>query len=59
MSPRPAIRAYHRPRKLSRATAAIIRRKYFARQNTQKELALEFNCAQNTISRVVSGQIWA
>ncbi len=48
-----------RPRKLSREKAAIIRRRYFAREATQLELALEFNVGQNTISRLVSGYIWA
>lgn len=52
-------RAYQRPRKLSPEKAALIRKKYFSRQATQVELAVEFDVKQNTISRVVSEQIWS
>ena len=38
--------------------AAEIRRRYFAREATQRELAEEYGIRQNTVSRIVSGQVW-
>lgn len=35
-----------------------IRRKYFAREATQAELAREYSRTQSIISRIVSGQSW-
>lgn len=39
--------------------AAEIRRRYFARQAKQSELAREFGLAQSSVSRIVSQQVWA
>jgi DNA-binding transcriptional regulator LsrR (DeoR family) len=39
--------------------AAEIRRRYFAREATQAELGRQYGRAQNTISRLISGLIWA
>lgn len=38
--------------------AAEIRRRYFARQAKQAELAREFGLAQSSVSRIVSQQVW-
>ena len=39
--------------------ASEIRRKYFAREAKQAELAREFGIGQGNISRIISGQVWA
>jgi DNA-binding transcriptional regulator LsrR (DeoR family) len=53
----------HRPkrhyRQMTREKAHEIRRRYFAREANQPQLAREFGVRQNTISRIVSGQVWA
>ena len=41
------------------AMAQEIRRKYFSREAKQAELAREYGLAQSSISRIVSGQVWA
>jgi DNA invertase Pin-like site-specific DNA recombinase len=52
-------RKYRRPRKLDPEKACAIRRRYFAREATQRQLALEFGVAQSIISRVISEQLWS
>jgi plasmid maintenance system antidote protein VapI len=53
----------HRPkthyRNMDRAKAEEIRQRYFARESNQRELADAFGVKQNTISRIVSGMVWA
>jgi predicted transcriptional regulator len=39
--------------------AAEIRRRYLAREATQPQLAAGYGVAQSTVSRIVSGQVWA
>lgn len=39
--------------------AAEIRRRYFARKAKQAELAREYGIRQGSVSRIVSGQVWA
>lgn len=46
-------------RSMTPERAAEIRRRYFAREGRQRELATEFGVGQNTVSRIVSGQVWA
>lgn len=46
-------------RGMTREKAQEIRRRYFAREANQAQLAREYQRAQNTISRIVSGQVWA
>ena len=45
-------------RHMTPAKAAEIRRRYFARQANQPQLAAEYGVGQNTISRIVSGWVW-
>jgi len=45
-------------RNMNPAIAAQIRRRYFRREATQSQLAAEYNIRQNTVSRIVSGQVW-
>ena len=45
-------------RHMTREKAQEIRRKYFAREAKQIELAKEYGVRQNTISRIVSEQVW-
>jgi len=51
-----------RPKKFYRsmtpAKATEIRRRYFAREAKQAELAREFGIGQGSISRIISGQVW-
>ena len=46
-------------RHMTRAKAQEIRRAYFAREAKQAELAAKYGVKQNTISRIVSEQVWA
>ncbi len=46
-------------RHMSRAKAYEIRRRYFAREATQAQLAQLFGIRQGSVSRIVSGQVWA
>jgi DNA-binding transcriptional regulator LsrR (DeoR family) len=39
--------------------AAQMRRLYFSRQKNQAEIAEMFGVKQNTVSRVISGLVWA
>ena len=48
-----------RYRHMTPAKAAEIRRKYFAREAKQAELAREYGIRQNSVSRIVSGLSWA
>lgn len=45
-------------REMSRTTAEEIRRRYFAREANQGELAAAYGMAQSSISRIVSGHVW-
>lgn len=53
----------HRPkssyRNMNRAKADEIRRAYFAREANQRQLGERYGIAQNSVSRIVSGQVWA
>ncbi len=44
---------------MDRAKAEEIRALYFSRQKKQAELAAMFGIKQNTVSRIISGQVWA
>jgi len=44
---------------MTREKAHEIRRRYFAREAKQSELAGEYGIRQNTVSRIVSGLVWA
>ena len=46
-------------RHFTREQAHEIRRAYFAREAKQAELAARHGIRQNTVSRIVSGQVWA
>lgn len=46
-------------RHMTREAAEEIRRRYFAREAKQANLAREYGVKQHTISRIVSGQVWA
>jgi len=46
-------------RHMNRAVAEEMRRRYFARQANQPQLAREYGVRQNTVSRIVSGITWA
>lgn len=48
-----------RYRHMTRKKAHEIRRRYFAREATQVQLAKEYRIAQGSVSRIVSGQVWA
>lgn len=48
-----------RYRNMTREKADEIRRAYFAREKNQRELAEEHGIRQNTVSRIVSGMVWA
>ena len=52
----------HRPKRyyrhMSREKAEQIRRLYFSRAGTQKEIGRRFGIGQNTVSRIVSGYVW-
>jgi len=45
-------------RHMTRAKAQEIRRAYFAREAKQAELAAKYGVRQNTISRIISDQVW-
>lgn len=53
----------HKPKRFYRSMtvekASEIRRRYFAREAKQAELAREFGIGQGSISRIISGQVWA
>lgn len=44
---------------MTREKAHEIRRRYFSRQANQPQLAKEYGVKQHTISRIISGQVWA
>ncbi len=44
---------------MNRAKAEEIRRAYFAREANQCELAERFGISQGSVSRIVSGRVWA
>lgn len=46
-------------RHMNREKAEEIRRAYFARELKQRELADQYMVKQNTVSRIVSGKVWA
>lgn len=46
-------------RHMTREKAHEIRRRYFAREKKQRELGEEYGITQQTVSRIVSGIIWA
>jgi DNA-binding transcriptional regulator LsrR (DeoR family) len=46
-------------RNMTREKAEQIRKLYFSRQKKQKELAEDFGIKQNTVSRIISGMVWA
>jgi DNA-binding transcriptional regulator LsrR (DeoR family) len=48
-----------RYRHMDRAKASEIRRRYFAREATQAQLAAEYGIRQGSVSRIISGQVWA
>ena len=45
---------YRRPPRISDDVRKEIRRRYFKREATQKQLAFDFGVSQSTISRVIS-----
>jgi len=45
-------------RAMCRLKAQEIRRRYFAREATQLELAREFGIRQGSVSRIISNQVW-
>ncbi len=47
-----------RYRHMTPEKAQEIRRRYFRREATQRELAEEYRLAQSSVSRIVSGQVW-
>lgn len=53
----------HRPKRryrhMDRAKADEIRRAYFAREANQRQLGERFGIGQNSVSRIVSGLVWA
>lgn len=48
-----------RYRHMNLAKAREIRRRYFAREMNQPQLAREFGIKQGSVSRIISGQVWA
>jgi DNA-binding transcriptional regulator LsrR (DeoR family) len=46
-------------RNMTKEKAEEIRRLYFSRQKKQVELAEMFGIKQNTVSRIISGMVWA
>ena len=46
-------------RHMTREKADEIRRAYFARDFKQRELAEKYMVKQNTVSRIISGKVWA
>lgn len=53
----------HRPksfyRSMTREKAQEIRRLYFSRQKNQRELGEMFGITQHSVSRIISGLVWA
>jgi DNA-binding transcriptional regulator LsrR (DeoR family) len=45
-------------RQMTAAKADEIRRAYFNREATQRELGERFGVTQHTVSRIVSGLVW-
>ena len=56
MRPYTAMRHY---RHFKREDADEVRRLYFSRQMTQKQLAAKFGLSQSAICRIVSNHTWA
>jgi DNA-binding transcriptional regulator LsrR (DeoR family) len=52
------MRPKSRYRHMNRAKAEEIRRRYFAREKKQRELAEEYGIKQHSVSRIVSGLVW-
>jgi len=50
---------FRKPRRLNAELAKVIRARYFNREATQLQLALEYGVRQCTISKVVSLQVYA
>lgn len=50
---------FRKPRRLTTELAKVIRTRYFNREATQLQLALEYGVGQSTISKVVSLQVHA
>ena len=48
-----------RYRNMDREKAIEIRRAYFSREANQRQLGERFGIAQHTVSRIISGQVWA
>jgi len=48
-----------KPRKLNRQLARVIRSRYFNREATQLQLALEYGVSEPTICRVISMKTYA
>jgi DNA-binding transcriptional regulator LsrR (DeoR family) len=46
-------------RNMTQERADQIRRRYLAREARQRELASEYGITQHSVSRIVSGQVWA
>jgi DNA-binding transcriptional regulator LsrR (DeoR family) len=46
-------------RNMTKEKAEEIRKLYFSRQKKQVELAEMFGIKQNTVSRIISGMVWA
>ena len=55
MRPYTAMRHY---RHFKREDADEVRRLYFSRQMTQKQLAAKFGLSQSAVCRIVSGWTW-
>lgn len=48
------LRKYRRPRKTTKKIRDEIRRKYFARECKQPQLALDYRLSQSYVSRIIS-----
>jgi len=46
-------------RNMNPARASEIRRAYFNREGTQLEIARRFGIRQSSVSRIISGVVWA
>ncbi len=44
---------------MDRKKAAEIRRAYFSREANQRQLGERYGIGQNSVSRIVSGLVWA
>ena len=53
----------HRPKRhyrhMTREKADMIRELYFSGKGTQKQLGEKYGIRQGTVSRIISGQVWA